>query len=758
MKKDIVTEAKKRFARARDYYASARKLAIADTRFVMGDSDNGWQWPEEQAKDRQSSKRVCLTVNMTAQHCNQIINQIRQNRPAVKVSPADNGSDKDTAEILGGLIRNIQVASAADEAHDTAAEHAVYGGEGYWRVLTEYENETSFDQVIRVKACPNPNLVYIDPNALEQDKSDAEWGFIFENIGKEQFKREYPKIDPASWGEMDGVWIHEDTFQRAEYFYCEYVDDTACFLENGQTALKSELQPEELALVIKERPTKVKKWKWCKLVGGHDEPVDEQEWRGAYLPIISVVGKELNVNGEIVRKGIVRDLKDTARMVNYAYSETVQTLALQNKTPYMAAAEAIEGHEDVWNSANTETRAYLPFNAYDATGNPLPRPERQMPAVLPAAQVQLLQLSTEQMRAASGQQNSNFGIKSEASSGVGIQRLKAQGEIATFHFPDNLSRALRYEAKVLIDLIRKYYDSRRVVRILGLDGKEESATLDPRLDGAYVEQEEGEEIQKIFNPLVGEYDVVIDTGPSFQTQRQEAYANLTELASRSPQLMQIAGDLVMRSADFPMADELAERLEKTLPPELRDEKPGQEQQVPPEVQQHMAQMDQQIQQLGQALEAAATHAEQLEAEKAKTDLQAQMKLQAEQAKRMSLEIELDRTKALGDIKDAQQELMQEQSPDMDNAANVEMERIKAESAERIKMIEVAGQMLTAKPVQEDDAQSFEQVDQGQNMQAVLMANIEAVQQLAQTLSQPRQSQINIVRNPDGSFSGQKVEV
>lgn len=612
-KKDIVIEAKKRFEKAREYYADSRELAIADTKFVMGDSDNGWQWPEAQSKDRQDSKRVCLTVNMTAQHCNQIINQIRQNRPAVKVAPADDGADKETAEILGGLIRNIQVASAADDAHDTAAEHAVYGGEGYWRILTEYESESSFNQVIRIKACPNPNLVFIDPNALAHDKSDAEWGFVFESISKEQFKREYPKIDPSSWGGIDGVWVNDESYQRAEYFYCEFVDDVACLLEGGNMVIKSELGPDDV--VIKERPTKVKKWKWCKLVGGHDVPVDEQEWLGSYLPIVAVVGKELNVNGEIVRKGIVRDLKDPARMVNYAYSETVQTLALQNKVPYMASAEAIEGHEDVWDSANTETRTYLPFNAYDATGNPLPRPERQMPVVMPQAQVQLLQLSTEQMRAASGQQNSNFGIKSEASSGVGIQRLKQQGEVATFHFPDNLARALRYEAKVLIDLIRKYYDTKRVVRILGLDGKEESATLDPRLDGAYQEVDTQEqEIQKIFNPLVGEYDVVIDTGPSYQTQRQEAYANLTELASRSPQLMAVAGDLVMHSADFPMADKLAERLEKTLPPELRDEKPGQQQQVPPEVQQKMQQHEQQIQQLSQALEAAAGHAEQLEAE------------------------------------------------------------------------------------------------------------------------------------------------
>jgi len=615
--KDTVSEAKKRFSRARDFYSDSRKLAVEDTRFVMGDSDNGWQWPDTIRKDRQTDKRVCLTVNTTAQHCNQIINNIRQNRPAAKVSPADSGVDKETANILGGLIRNIQVASGADEAHDTGAEHAVYGGEGYWRIVTEYENEVSFDQVIRIKSCPNPNQVYIDPDCKQADKSDAEWGFIFDDVVKETIKRQYPKINPQSWGDVDNEWIKEDCVQVAEYFYCTYKDDTAVMLEDGLTILKSEMGPMDvIALNPKdgkplERPTRIKQWHWCKLIGGHDEPVDERIWLGKYLPIICVTGKEVNVDGEIVRKGIVRDLKDPARMVNFAYSETVQTLALQNKVPYMAAAEALEGHEEIWQAANLETRAYLPFNAMDAEGNALPVPQRQAPAIMPAAQVQLLQLSTEQMRAASGQQNANFGIRSEAASGVGIQRLKVQGETATFHFPDNLARALRYEAKVLIDLIQKYYDTRRVVRILGLDGKEESAILDPEMDQPYAEMPEGEEIKRIFNPLVGEYDVVIDTGPSYHTQRQEGAANLNELAARNPNLMTVAGDLIMQAQDFPMADKLAERLAKTLPPELQDDK---QEQVPPQIQAQMAQMGKQIQILSDALEEASNHADKLESD------------------------------------------------------------------------------------------------------------------------------------------------
>lgn len=632
--KDIVTEAKKRFERAKSAYDTSRAAAIADTKFAMGDSDNGWQWPDDIRNSRKTDKKVCLTVNVTAQHCNQVINEIRQNRPSIRVSAVDSGADKKSAEIIGGLIRNILAQSCADEAHDMAAEHSVYGGEGYWRIVTEYESETSFNQCIRVKPIANPQLVYIDTDCTEPDKSDAKWGFVFEDIPTETFKTEFPGIDPASWGPeaKKTGWASDDTVRIAEYFWCELVSDVACMLPDGTTALKSALPGN--VRVLKERPTQVKRWQWCKLVGGHDEPVELQEWAGSYLPIVAVVGKELNIDGEVIRKGLVRDIKDPARMVNYAYSETVQNLALQNRVPYLAAAEAIEGYESIWGAANAETRAYLPFNAFDDSGNAIPRPERQAPPQMATAQVQLLQLSVEQMRAASGQHNSNFGIKSEAQSGVGIQRLKAQGEIATFHFPDNLSRALRYEGRVLIDLIQKYYDTKRVVRILGLDGSEEMAVLDPQMLQPYAENKiTAKDVEKIFNPLLGKYDIAVDTGPSYQTQRQEAFDAMTEMASRNPALLQAAGDIIMRAADFPFADKLADRLEKTIPPELRDQEQEQGQ-IPPEAQQamqqamqHIQQQDGMIKQLQQALEQAQKAVEGKEAEIKKAIIDAEAEVE-----------------------------------------------------------------------------------------------------------------------------------
>jgi len=639
----IVERAKKNFESAKEIYSKSRELAIEDTRFVMGDSTNMYQWPADIAKNRLGDRKVMLTINLTAQHCNQIINQIRQNRPSCRVMPVDNFSDKKTAEILAGLIRNIQSTSNADDAHDIGAMHSIYGGEGYWRVLTEYESPMSKDQVIRIRPINNPQLVYIDPDAQMPDKSDAQWGFIFEDVKKSMIEREYPdlKNEIYSWqDDKNSQWVTKDTVRIAEYYEVEFEPDTVLFLENEKSILESKLvdgvkregdfivsESGESIAIIDERETTIKKWKWYKLVGGHEEPVDSRDWPGDYLPIISVVGIEVNVNGEIIRKGLVRDIKDPARMVNFAFSESVQTIALQNKIPYIAAAEAIEGYENEWGQSNQSNKAYLPYNAYDDEGQPNPPPQRQPAITMPTAQLQLLQVATEEMRAASGQQNANFGIKSEASSGVGIQRLKAQGEIATFHFPDNLARGLKYEAVVIIDLIQKTYDTKRVVRVLGLDGSHENAVLDPDHPQPYSEMQTSEEdIQKIFNPSLGQYDVVIDTGPSFQTQRQEGYASMMELASRSPALMQIAGDIIMRNADYPGADKIADRLAKALPPNLQEQKGGKDEQLA-QVSQQAQQMSQQLQGMSQQLQETQAKLQQAESGLQKTQLEMQYKMQ-----------------------------------------------------------------------------------------------------------------------------------
>lgn len=639
MDKSICETAKERFQKAKDANSTLRQEALDDTRFVLGDSTNNWQWPDDIYGTRsQVYRKPCLTVNITAQHCNQIINAIRQNRPTGKVLPVDGFADVETADILAGLIRSIQSYSNADTAHDIAAMHSIYGGEGYWYIDTEYESDDSFNLALCIRAIQNPNLVYVDPDAIEPDRADAKWGFIFEDIPKEQAQREHPNVTPANWGDDPEGWVKKDVVRRARYWWCEEEPDTLLMLSDGATVLKSKcdtvtpvsatIQGVVIPLAFKDgasitRAVTRKQWYQALLVGGETEPVDKKPWPGSLLPIVGVYGVEVNVDGKIVRKGLVRDLKDSARLVNYSFSAAAETVALQTKTPWAGPLEAFEGLEDIWEQANSDTRAYLPFNHLDSNGQPLPAPQRVAPASMATAQVQMLSLSVEQMRAASGQQNANFGIKSEAQSGIGIQRLKAQGEIATFHFPDNLARSLRYEMRVLIDLIPKTYDTQRIVRILGIDGTENMAEVNPDMQMAYAKGDD--KVAAIFNPLMGRYDVSVDTGPSYQTQRQEAAAAMTELAQGNPILMNVAPDLVIGSYDFPNADELAKRLRKTVAPELLDD-PGDNKEEPEQLVAKLQQMQQQMQQMQEAGAAL-----QMENEQLKTDKQLELlKLDIEQ--------------------------------------------------------------------------------------------------------------------------------
>jgi hypothetical protein len=748
-KKSIVDIAKERFKLAQEANDELRKQAIADTRFALGDSDNNWQWDDDVYENRATkSKKPCLTINITAQHCNQVINEIRQNRPTGKVVPNGGNAHLETADALAGLIRSIQSYSDAETAHDTGMEHAVYGGEGFWRVITKYESDDSFNQILAISQIANPQLVYIDPSSIEQDRSDAKWALLFEDIPRSQVEDEYPDLAVSDWSNSRDGWVAKDTVRRAEYFWCEDEPDELYLLSDQSFIRKSEAgEGFDVSLVVKKRPITSKKWYWCKLIGGSDEPVDKQEWPGKYLPIISVVGKEINVDGKVVRKGLVRDLKDSARMVNYSYSAAVETIALQTKTPYMASVESIAGYEEIWGSANSEARAYLPYNERDDAGNQLSRPAREQPALMPTAQVQMLQLSVEQMRAASGQQNANFGIKSEAASGVGIQRLKVQGEMATFHFPDNYARALKYEIRVLLDLIPKIYDTQRIVKILGIDGTQKTMVMHP--DGEHPYQEsEMEGIDGIFNPLLGMYDVAIDTGPSYQTQRQETAASMTELTRANPQLMQIAGDLVMKSYDFPLADEFAKRMAKALPPNLQDQEDGQE--IPPQVQQAMQQMNQQIQQMDQQMHQASDAIEQRDEQMRVMQLQ----LDKEVTEKRKIELELQKERILKEIEEAQED-----------TNGLTGDHLKAQSTIRVAEINAQKDITLATMAQnevKEDAESKQDAMEAvmtnfQSMAQMITANTVATQQLAEIVAQPKVSSVKVVKQADGSYVGEKIE-
>jgi len=605
-----------------------RPLWKDDLRFANGDPENGYQWDEKMSRQREKDARPCLTINKVKQHNRQITNDARQNKPSVRVYPVDDGADKKTAEVFNGIIRHIEANSNADTAYDIAGEFAVDAGLGYWRVTTDYAADDTFDQEIYIKSVANPLNVYLGRH-VEPDGSDAKCGFVFEDMPKKDFEAKYPDCEPVSWplSKSDGSqWLNEDTIRVAEYFKIVEEADTLYANPDGQTIKASSIEDKAMldalkaaakdeSSGVKSRKVMVRKCKWYLIAG--DKIIDRRDWLGKYIPIVRVVGEEVEIDGKVDRKGHTRAMKDAQRMYNYWATAGVEYGALQGKQPYLAAKEAIEGHESKWDNLNTSHDPYLPYNATDSAGNPIPSPQRQQPPVTAPMYMEGMRVASEEMKMASGQYDASLGAKSNETSGRAIMARQREGDNATFHFIDNVARAIRFTGKILVDLIPKVYDTARVVRILGEDGKEDKVSIDPGRQKAVQSDKDPVTgaIKEIYNPGVGRYDVTVAVGPSYGTKRQEAFEALTEMSSRNPQLLQVAGDLIMKAADFPMAEQIAERLQKTLAPELQDKKDGAEE-VPAQAQAEIAQLKQSVQQLDEALQNAAGEVEKLEAETA----------------------------------------------------------------------------------------------------------------------------------------------
>ncbi len=603
-----VTEAKANFALAMAWEGTSRQRFVEDVKFGNADSMNGYQWPQDEAQARTIDRLPSLTINKTRQHCLQIINDARQNNPGVEIRPVGDGASYDAAEIYEGVVRHIEYISNAQLAYDAASWNQVFGGIGYFRVTTDYAAETganAFNQEIFIRRVANPLNVLMDPDIQEFDGSDARWCFYFEDMPRKEAEALYPQLKDVFVGDQFGIdsWITKDKIRIAEYFRKAVITETLVMMPSGETAMMSEL-PKELRDTLPEdaprRDITVGKVEWLKLVG--DRVVERKEWMGKYIPFIRVVGEETVIDGQMDRKGHVRALRNPQQMYNYWSSAAVAAVSMHGKTPWMAPIAAIEGYETYYATANTVNHAYLPYNHVDDQGNPIPAPHRQEPVVMPPAFLQGMKVAQEEMMLVSGQYQAIMGSPSNETSGKAINARQRQGDNATYHYIDHLAVGIRFLGKILIDLIPKIYDTRRVLQVLGKDGSRQSVHIDPTMpksmvklgpDGQPVPSEAKElenpdfaaKVKTIFNPAVGQYDVIADIGPSYATSRQEAFNAFSQLMQQNQNAAAISLDLWAEAADFPGSDTLAKRARAMLPPAAQGGADPQVQQL----QQHMQQ-------------------------------------------------------------------------------------------------------------------------------------------------------------------------
>jgi hypothetical protein len=591
-----IEEAKQFLRLCNDSDSNNRAEALDDVRFAAGD-----QWPVDVQNSRVLEARPCLTINKVDAYIRQICNQQRQQRPRIKVHGMNNDSDAKVAEIITGITRHIENQSDADQAYDHAFEYCVKMGWGYWRVTTDYVRDDSFDQEIYIKRIENPFSVYFDPNSVEPDGSDAEKCLVTTVVSKAVFKKMYPNAEDTQGfssrgtGDTESEWVTKEDIRIAEYFYTEREKAMIIQLSDGTTGYSDEMPSKEVLAqagitVIDKRDTWRKKIKWCKLTAM--QILEEGEWAGKFIPIVPVYGQEVRVDDKHKKFGLVRMAKDPQRMYNYWSTALTETVALAPKAKWLLAEGQDEGHENEWAMANIKAMPVLRYKQTDIEGRIAPAPTRLQPEPPPAGVMTALQGMNQDLQAVVGIFDPAQ-LPQGMQSGKSLQGQQQQADMTNFHYYDNLTRSIRHTGRIILDLIPKIYDRQRVMRIIGDDGKPEMVTINEQ-----GQDEQG--VSKVLNDVtVGEYDVVMETGPGYNSKRQEAVDSMMSLLGADPTLMQTAGDLIFRNMDFPGAEVIADRLAAANPMAQIDDKSP----IPPQVQMQLKNAQQTIQQLQQQIQA-----------------------------------------------------------------------------------------------------------------------------------------------------------
>jgi hypothetical protein len=616
---DILATARSRLDMAMSCYSESREDENDDLKFYAGSPDNHWQWPADVLATRGAvqgqtiNARPCLTINKLPQHVRQVTNDMRQNRPGAKVIPVDDKADIQVAEIFNGMIRHIEYISDADVAYDTACENQVAYGEGYIRLLTEYCDDDTFNQDIKIGRVRNSFSVYMDPTIQDPTGADAKWCFVTEDVTRDDYERMYPNAAPISTLQSLGVgdqsisnWLNEDTVRIADYYYVDYDTATLNLYPGNATAFEGTPEDKDLRAIYgkpkRSREADRPRVRYCKINGY--EILEQNEWAGKWIPVIRIVGNEFEVDGRLYVSGLVRNAKDAQRMYNYWVSQEAEMLALAPKAPFIGYGGQFEGYEDKWKTANTNNWPYLEVNpdVTDGQGAALPLPQRAQPPMASSGLLQAKSGAAEDIKATTGQYNASLGQGGNERSGKAILARQREGDVGTYHYGDNLTRGVRHIARQLIDLIPKIYDTQRIARTIGEDGETDMAKIDPDqpMPVREVRNAENIVIDRIYNPTIGKYDVVATTGPGYATKRQEALAAMGQMLQGNPQLWAVAGDLFVKNMDWPGAQEMAKRFAKTIDPKfLSDDQQSPELQA---AQQQIQAMGQQMEQMAGMLE------------------------------------------------------------------------------------------------------------------------------------------------------------
>jgi len=587
---DKLKDEREEFEEASEAESENRNVAIESLKF----SRLGEQWPETIRKQREQEGRPVLTINKMPSFIRQVVNDSRQNRPQIKVKPVDDKADVQTANIMEGLIRNIERTSKADVAYDTAVDFAVSMGWGYIRVAIDYEYDDTFDKCLQIQRIANPFSVYGDPHSTSMDGSDWNRCWVTELKTKAEFEAKYKGAEKVDWSDMGYEalklpWRDGDDILTCESWHREKTQREILLLSSGHVVGKKEFEAAQDYMMANgitvQNSRMARAYKITQRIMTGAEILEENEWLGQYLPIIPVYGEEINVEGKRYYRSLVHHAMDAQRMFNYWRTTATELVALAPRVPFIGEEGAFDADPN-WLTANSQSHAFLMYNK----GSQMPQRQPLDGGAAAGAMSEAL-ASSDDMKAIIGMYDASLGQRSNETSGRAIMARQREGDVNSFHFIDNLARSIRQVGCVLLDLIPKVYSGQRIVRIIGTDDEEQVARIKSSAaeDNDDEGQEQQEGIEHVYDLGLGRYDVAVDTGPSFTTKREESAQQMTEFLRSFPDAAPVIGDLVAKAMDWPQAEEIAERLKA-----MNQQGP---EGMPPQIGEMIQQGQQQIQQL-----------------------------------------------------------------------------------------------------------------------------------------------------------------
>lgn len=566
---DIVSEAKDRLKLCLDAEGDFREQAEDDLIFAFADKPED-QWDQNVLQQR--GERPCYTYNEVGQAIDQVVADQRMARPAIKIRPVDGESDPELADIYNGLIRNIEALSDAESIYDDAFSYSVGGGFGYWRVLPEYADEESFNQELYVRPVESQFGVYLDPAAKHSTKMDAKWGLLSVWVDRDDYEDDYGEEAMAAFeastdSEREN-WVDEDQIRIAEYYrkvpkrltLYEFADGSVIRSDRANLIM-DELKAER-GDIKREREVVSMATEWYKLSGFGvlEGPI---EYACPWIPIVRVCGKRLVIGNTERIKGITRDAKDAQRSYNYMRSDLAEDVLMRPKAPVFLSTKTLENKKfrDIWKNAHKVLMNALPFipDASDLKGGGAPIPNTT--TGLDAGKLAVAQQDLEDIKRTTGHFDPALGDAQDNAqmSGIALQRWQNRAGAGSFVYHDNLAKAIQQTGRILVSYIPIIYDTERVIRILGRDGTEDFV----KINAASMERGEGEP-RPLGDITTAKFDVTVDTGPSFATQREEASTKMMDLGKSWPTIYELASDVIAQGIDIPNQDELVKRLRKRL--------------------------------------------------------------------------------------------------------------------------------------------------------------------------------------------------